>query len=215
MRVILTGATGYVGEGVLLRMLDDERIDHILSVGRRSCGISHPKLEEYIVTDMLMLQPGDARLKGYDVVFFIAGISSVGADHEVYKTICHDIPVHFAEIMPQKEKMSFIYLSGGGTTDKGKQYWQKVKSSTEKEIARMGFRHSYGWRPMLMVPYRGQKNRQLKAQKAALIFYPLARILGIYCSMTEMVNAMYNACTEGFHRMNVEAGDIIRLSKQH
>ncbi|MCQ2274133.1 MAG: hypothetical protein MJZ86_04995 [Bacteroidales bacterium] len=213
MKVILTGATGYVGEGVLLALLDDQRIEKVLSVGRHSCGVSHPKLEEYLLPDLMALQAGDTRLSGYDVVFFIAGITSVGTPKDVYKVISQDIPVHFAEIMPCKDQLSFIYLSGMGTTDKGRQYWQKVKSGTEQRIAGMGFRHAYGWRPCFMTPYKGQKSKQVKAQKAAKLFYPLFRLLGMACTMTEMVDAMYKACTEGYHKPTVEARDIIRLAK--
>lgn len=213
MKVILTGATGYVGEGVLLALLDDQRIEKVLSVGRRSCGVSHPKLEEYLLPDLMALQAGDTRLSGYDVVFFIAGITSVGTPKDVYKVISQDIPVHFAEIMPCKDQLSFIYLSGMGTTDKGRQYWQKVKSGTEQRIAGMGFRHAYGWRPCFMAPYKGQKSKQVKAQKAAKLFYLLFRLLGMACTMTEMVDAMYKACTEGYHKPTVEAREIIRLAR--
>lgn len=211
MKVILTGATGYVGEGVLLAMLDDARIEKVLSVGRRSCGHSHPKLEEYLVPDLMELQAGDPKFQGYDVVFFIAGITSVGTPMEVYRKISHDIPVHFASIMPDKDKMTFIYLSGAGTSAKGRQQWQKIKSSTEQQTQAMGFRHAYGWRPMLMKPYPGQHNRQVRAQKVAMLLYPIARLLKSYCTMPEMVNAMYIAATNGYHKNNIEAWDIISL----
>lgn len=214
MKVILTGATGYVGEGLLLAMLDDKRIEKVLSVGRRSCGVTHPKLEEYLIPDLMQLQEGDSRLKGYDAVFFIAGITSVGTPKDVYNVISHDIPVHFAEIMPDKDKMSFIYLSGMGTKTNGRQYWQKVKSSTEQSIINMGFRHAYGWRPCLMTPYKGQKSKQVKAQKAAMLLYPIMRLLGMACSMPEMLNAMYRVCTDGYDKSFVEAKEIIALGKQ-
>jgi len=213
MKVILTGATGYVGEGLLLAMLDDKRIEKVLSVGRRSCGVTHPKLEEYLIPDLMQLQVGDSRLKGYDAVFFIAGITSVGTPKDVYNVISHDIPVHFAEIMADKDKMSFIYLSGMGTKTNGRQYWQKVKSSTEQSIINMGFRHAYGWRPCLMTPYKGQKSKQVKAQKAAMLLYPIMRLLGMACSMPEMLNAMYRVCTDGYNKSCVEAKEIIALGK--
>lgn len=213
MKVILTGATGYVGEGVLLRMLDDERIEKVLSVGRRPCGHQHPKLEEYIVPDMMQLQAGDPHLEGYDVCFFIAGISSVGTPMDVYRVISHDIPVHFAEILPRKEEMTFIYLSGAGTSNRGKQQWQKIKSQTERETQAMPFRHAFGWRPMLMRPYPGQQNRQLRAQRIALVLHPLFRLFGGACSMEEMVNAMVRVSTEGYRKANLEAGDIIKAGK--
>ncbi len=214
MKVILTGATGYVGEGVLLAMLDDQRIEQILSVGRRPCGHTHPKLKEYIVPDLLTLKADDPQLVGYDVCFFIAGITSVGTPADIYRVISHDIPVHFASILPHKEKMTYIYLSGAGTSNNGRLAWQQVKSSTERETQTIGFAHAYGWRPMFMRPYKGQNNHQVKAQKAVLVLYPLLRLLRSICSMPEMVNAMYHAATQGYPKPNLEAGDIIKCSKQ-
>ena len=214
MKVILTGATGYVGEGVLLAMLDDERIEQVLSIGRRPCGHTHPKLKEYIVPDLLTLQQGDPQLEGYDICFFIAGISSVGTPMDIYRVICHDIPVHCASVLPHKEKMTFIYLSGAGTMDNGWLQWQQIKSSTERETQAMGFAHAYGWRPMFMCPYRGQTNHQVMAQKAVLVLYPLLRIMGQICTMQEMVNAMLYVATVGYAKSNIEARDIIQCAKK-
>ena len=78
MKIIITGTTGYVGEGVMLACLDNPEVEKVLSVSRRPTGHTHPKLEEYIVPDFIALEPGDPKLQGYDAVFFIAGISSVG-----------------------------------------------------------------------------------------------------------------------------------------
>lgn len=214
MKVLLTGATGYVGEGVLLAMLSDERITKVLSVGRRPCGHQHPKLEEYIVPDLMQLSEGDPRLAGFDVCFFIAGISSVGCPMSVYRVISHDIPVHFAEILPDKERMTFIYLSGAGTSSRGVQPWQKVKSSTERAVQAMPFRHAFGWRPMLMRPFPGQTNRQLPAQRAALFLHPLFRLFGGACSMQEMVEAMIRVSESGFSKPNLEPKDIIRCASK-
>ena len=212
MKVIITGTTGYVGEGVLLALLDDERIEKVLSVGRRPCGHSHEKLEELIADDLMLLKAGDPVFEGYDVLFFIAGITSVGTPKEQYRIISHDIPVHVASIMPNKERMTFIYLSGAGTSDHGFQEWQKVKSSTERETQAMGFRHAFGWRPMFMKPYPGQKNKQLAAQKTVAFFHPLNHLMRVSCTMREMVDAMYNVVVNGYHRNNIESWDIIRCA---
>lgn len=213
MKVILTGATGYVGEGVLLAMLDDNRIEHVLSLGRKPCGHTHPKLTEYTVNDFLTLQEGDPILEGYDVCFFIAGITSVGTPMDTYRIISHDIPVYVASILPDREKMTFIYLSGAGTDNKGRLQWQQIKSSTERETQSMGYAHAYGWRPMFMRPYQGQSNRQVKAQKTVLILYPLLRLFGWICSRKEMVNAMIRVASEAYPKKNIEARDIIKLAK--
>ena len=125
MKIILTGATGYVGEGVMLELLRSGQVEKVLSVSRRPVEIDKydslradekNKLEEYIVDDMMTLKEAAPLFQGYDAVFFIAGISSIGAPEDVYRTISYDIPTHFADIMPGKENMTFIYLSGAGTS---------------------------------------------------------------------------------------------------
>lgn len=213
INAIVTGATGYVGEGVLLAMLDDSRIGKVLSISRRSCGHTHPKLEELIVPDLLDIKEGDPRLDGYDVCFFAAGITSVGTPKDKYEMISRTIPVHIASIMPDKDKMTFIYVSGAGTTDKGPQHWQKVKSGTEHLIEGMGFKRTFGWRPMLMVPYKGQKSSQVGAQKATLTLYPLVRLLRNYNTMKEMCSAIISVTLNGYKKPYISPSDIIKISK--
>ena len=133
MKVILTGATGYVGEGTLLELLKVEAVEKVLSVSRKPTGIKHEKLEEYLVRDFMALKEGDEHFKGYDAVFFIAGITFVGTPKDIYVRISQEIPLHFADIMPDKERMTYIYLSGAGTSPDGKQFWQQVKSKTEAD----------------------------------------------------------------------------------
>ena len=114
MKVIITGTTGYVGEGVMLACLDNPEIEKVLSVSRRPCGHSHPKLEEYIVPDFMALEAGDPKLQGYDAVFFIAGISSVGLKEEQYVGISHNIPLHFANVDRAAKESGHIALVSAG-----------------------------------------------------------------------------------------------------
>ena len=115
MRIILTGATGYVGEGNLLELLKVREVEKVLSVSRKATGIKNEKLEEYLVPDYMRLKKGDSHFVGYDAVSFIAGITSVGTPKDVYMRISQEIPLHLANIMPDKDRMAFIYLSGART----------------------------------------------------------------------------------------------------
>ena len=160
MKVILTGATGYVGEGVLLECLDNPEIEKVLSISRRPCGHVHPKLEEYLVPDFMRLEAGDEKLQGYDAVFFCAGISSVGMKEEVYTVISHDIPLHLAEIVGPKENMTFVYVSGAGNYNHTDQMWVRVKKSTEDTLVSIPFKGAYNFRPAIMWRYKGQKHIQ-------------------------------------------------------
>ena len=87
MKIILTGATGMIGEGILIECLNDPRVQEILSVSRKPSGKSHPKLSEYIVPEFLDLSENDTKLQGYDACFFCAGVSSVGMEKPLYEKI--------------------------------------------------------------------------------------------------------------------------------
>jgi nucleoside-diphosphate-sugar epimerase len=213
MKVIVTGASGYVGEGVLLECLFNDHVEKVLSIGRRPCDHTHPKLEEYIVEDFMRLKEGDSKLEGYDAVFFCAGISSVGMPEEKYKVISHDIPMHFAEILPHKEKMTFIYVSGAGNYKSTSQMWVRVKKSTEDGLASMPFKGEFNFRPAIMTWYKGQKHIQ-KMQYAFRVFYPLIRLFGGGNTMSEVGRAMISASEVGYPTHTIGVYDIIKLSRR-
>ncbi len=213
MNIIITGATGYVGEGTLLELLKVEQVEKVLSVSRKPSGITHAKLEEYIVDDFMKLEAGDKHFEGYDAVFFIAGITSVGTPRDAYLRISQEIPLHFASIMPAKENMTFIYLSGAGTSASGKQYWQQVKSKTEAEIQTMGYKRTFALRPAIMRWSRGQKRIQAM-QYAFIVFYPLLRLLGQANSMREVALSQLTLTRDGYHKHAITPCDITTLAKR-
>ena len=221
MKIILTGATGYVGEGVMLELLRTPQVEKVLSVGRRSVSINRydsltaeekAKLEEYLVPDMMALEAGDPHFVGYDAVYFIAGISSIGASEDVYRRISYDIPAHFADIMPDKGKMTYIYLSGAGTDPNGKQWWMPIKGATENYITTLGFKHAFAYRPALMRWAKGQVRMQ-KMQYAFFVFYPLMRLCGLANNMTEVALSMLACTRDGYTQFAINPRDITRLAK--
>lgn len=212
MKVIITGTTGYVGEGVLRCCLEHPKIEKVLSVSRKSTGITHPKFEELIVDDFMKLHSGDERLAGYDAVFFIAGISSVGCPKDKYFKISREIPIHFAEIMPEKERMTFIYLSGAGTNANGKLDWQQVKGGTENMLFEMPFKGAFGFRPAFMKPHKEQTCRR-GFQFASRLLYPLFRGINQANKMEEVAAAMIECSLNGYPSRYIEVGDIRELAK--
>lgn len=221
MKIILTGATGYVGEGVMLELLRTPQVEKVLSVGRRSVSINRydsltseekAKLEEYLVPNMMALEAGDPHFVGYDAVYFIAGISSIGASEDVYRRISYDIPAHFADIMPDKGKMTYIYLSGAGTDPNGKQWWMPIKGATENYITTLGFKHAFAYRPALMRWAKGQVRMQ-KMQYAFFVFYPLMRLCGLANNMTEVALSMLACTRDGYTQFAINPRDITRLAK--
>lgn len=213
MQIIITGATGYVGEGVMLECLNNPEVEKVLSVSRRPSGHSHPKLEEYIVEDFMTLKVGDPKLQGYDAVFFIAGISSVGVKEEQYKIISHDIPLHFADVVGPKERLTFVYLSGAGNYRSTKQMWVRIKKSTEDALATMPFKGAYNFRPAIMWRYSGQKHIQTM-QYIFWAMYPLVKLVGMWNTMSEVGRAMIAVTKGGYAKRAIECSDISKLARR-
>jgi uncharacterized protein YbjT (DUF2867 family) len=84
MRLILFGATGMVGQGALREALADPGVEAVLAVGRRSCGVKHPKLSELVLPDLFDFGAVEPRLAGWDACVWALGISSLGLDEPAY-----------------------------------------------------------------------------------------------------------------------------------
>lgn len=211
-RIILTGATGYVGEGVLLECLAHPAIDEVLVLSRKSCGRQHARLKELLVTDLSMVQ-GSA-LAGYDACFYCVGISVVGQSEEDYTRITYDTTITFARaVHDASPDVQFNFISGGGTdsTEKGRAMWARVKGRTENELARMGFKGQYNFRPGLMKATPGQRNRRMVQR----VLVPLLSVFlpGYTCRMQEVGQAMINSLLIGYPKTILEVKDIKALAK--
>lgn len=213
--VILTGATGMVGEGVLLECLSNPSVSRVLMVNRRPFPLKHAKLAELIVPDFLALAPSEA-LGGYDACFFCAGVSSIGKSEEVYTRITYDTTMHFAEVLHQlNPRMTFCYVTGAHTdsTEQGKTMWARVKGRTENALTHLGFAHVYNFRPGMMQPSRGQKNVP-GIYRAILLLYPLVEKIApkSVCTIRNIGEAMINATTRGSAQTVLEVPDIRALA---
>ena len=215
MKVIITGATGMVGEGVLLECLISTEVTEVLSVSRRPSGVSHPKLKEYQVPDFLSLTAGDEKMKGYDTCFFCAGVSSIGMKEAEFTRLTYDTTLAFARAVDPNPKMSFVYVSGAGTdsSEKGSAMWARVKGKTENDLMKLPFRQVFAFRPGFMVATEGQKN-VLKYYKYIAWLFPVLKIIApnIINTMTQVGQAMIYATQHGYEKNVVEVKDITILS---
>lgn len=216
MKIILTGTTGMVGEGVLLECLANPLVTRVLGVSRKPCGWTHPKLDEHIVPDFLGLQAGDERFKKYDACFFCAGISSVGMKEAEYTRITFDTTVHFAKVVLQQSPDAvFIYVSGAGTdsTEKGRSMWARVKGKTENTLSAMAFRKVYNFRPGFMKATKGQKHL-LPLYRYLSWMYPLLKVTipsGV-STLQQVARAMIRLVHADFPKTTVTVNDMKRLA---
>ena len=154
MKVILTGATGMVGEGVLLECLDNPAIGEVLAVNRKPAGRTHPKLRDIIHADFFDPAPLAGAVAGYDACFFCLGVSSVGMDAAHYKRATYDLTLGVAQVLAQANPaMTFCYITGKGTdsSEQGRVMWARVKGRTENALLKLPLK-AYMFRPGLIQP---------------------------------------------------------------
>jgi uncharacterized protein YbjT (DUF2867 family) len=175
MKVILFGASGMVGQGVLRECLHDGGVTSVVSVGRRRVGVSDPKLRDLAVADLFDLSPVEADLAGADACFFCLGVSSAGMSEAEYTRITHDLTLSVARTLhPVNPGMTFVYVSGEGTdgTERGRSMWARVKGRTENELLAM-FPNAYMFRPGFIQPMHGEKSKTRLYRIAYVVAKPV------------------------------------------
>ena len=217
LSVIVTGATGMVGEGVLLECLADPRVGRVLVINRKPGGRSHPKLAELIHADFFDLSAIQAQLAGYDACFFCLGVSSLGMSEAEYQRVTFDLTTHVGRTLARLDAdMAFCYVTGASTdsSERGKVMWARVKGATENELLRL-FRRGVMFRPGMMRATPGQKNLKT-AYKALAWIYPIGRWLAPawFCTLQEVGRAMINAADFGAPKKVLEVRDIVALAAE-
>lgn len=215
IKVIITGATGMVGEGVLFECLQNDEVAEVLIISRRHYELQHPKLKELLVPDFMKLDEFSENIKGYDACFFCAGVSSVGKKEDQFTHLTYDTTLAFARsLVKVNSNMVFTYVSGAKTdsTEKSRMMWARVKGKTENDLSKLGFKGEYNFRPGVMMPFPQQKN-----WKPIVKF--LVKIIKVISpksvlTLQEVGCAMINAVTIGYPKNVLEVSDIRRLAKE-
>jgi hypothetical protein len=220
-KVIITGATGMVGKGILLECLDHQEIDEVLVIGRSTIGMIHPKLKEMIKKDFSDFADVADKLTGYDACFYALGISAAGLNEEQYRKITYDFTIALAKILLENNpEMTFNYVSGEGTdsSEKGKMMWARVKGKTENDLINYGFRQAYMFRPGVILPLRGIKSKTKSYQFMYDYFMWLVKLIKVIApnsvvSTTQIGLAMINSMSNGYDKKVLRPKDIIKLSE--
>ena len=219
MKVILFGATGMVGQGVLRECLLDADVESVLAIGRSPTGQRHAKLREIVHDDFLDYSAIESELTGYDACFFCLGVSSVGMNEERYRHLTYDITLAAARTLARlNPQMVFVYVTGRGTdlTERGSLMWARVKGKTENDLLKLPFKAAYMFRPAGIQPLHGIRSKTGWVQAIYVGTAPLLSLLNRvapkYMTTTEQVGrAMIGVARDGFPRPVLESEDINKL----
>ena len=180
MNVVLFGASGMVGRGVLRECMRDPLVSKVVSVGRVEVDERDPKLVQLVCKDLFDLDGIETHLSGMDACFFCLGVSSAGMTEEQYRRLTFDLTFYVASTLSRlNASMTFIYVSGTGTdsTERGSVMWARVKGATENMLLRMPFKAAFMFRPGVIIPLEGIKSKTRSYQIFYDVFGPVLRLI--------------------------------------
>jgi uncharacterized protein YbjT (DUF2867 family) len=216
MNVLLFGATGMVGRGVLRECLLDPEVERVQTVGRAATGERHLKLRELVHPDLWHYAATERDLSGFDACFFCLGVSSSGMTEENYERLTYGITLAAAEVLCRlNPQMTFIYVSGAGTdsSEKGRTMWARVKGRTENALLRLPFAAAYMFRPGMIQPLHGATSKTRLYRVLYTLLKPLLPLLRLafpnQVLTTEQIGrAMLNVARNGYSKRVLESKDI-------
>ncbi len=206
MKVILFGATGMVGQGVLRECLLDPDVQTILSVGRGATGQQDQKLREVVHQDFLDFSAIESELSGFDACFFCLGVTSVGMTEERYQHITYGFTIAAAETLARLNPgMTFIYVSGMGTdsSERGRSMWARVKGKTENALLRLPFKAAFMFRPAAIVALHGIRSKTRLYNVFYVVLGPLLPLMKKF-----LPKYMIKIAKQGFPKPVLENSDI-------
>lgn len=222
MKIILFGATGMVGQGVLRECLAAADVTQVTTVGRTRVTQEHPKLRQIVHANLTDLQSVEDQLQGFDACFFCLGVSSAGMNEDTYRRLTYDLTLSIAGILARlNPQMKFTYVSGAGTdsTEQGRSMWARVKGKTENDLQKLPFASVQLFRPGVIQPLHGIRSKTRVYQLIYNVIGPLLTLLRQFfpnaiVTTEDIGNAMLNGARSLTGPVIVEAADIVRLARQ-
>ena len=219
MNVLILGATGMVGQGVLRECLLDGGVTRVVTLGRTPVGQSHPKLRDVVQRDLLHLAPIEDQLRDLNACFYCLGASAAGLSEAEYTRINYELTLAVAETLVRLDPgMTFIYVSGTGTdsTERGRTMWARVKGRTENALLRLPFKAAYMLRPGLIIPMHGvqSKTRLYRIFYSALgpLLPALKKLFPRSVITTEQLGrVMLRLARSGYSKQVLEMADLASL----
>jgi uncharacterized protein YbjT (DUF2867 family) len=216
MKVILFGATGMIGQGVLRECLLDADVEVVLSIGRSACGVRDGKLREIVRADLFHYSDVEADLTGFDACFYCLGVTSAGMSEADYTRLTYDLTMAAAETLSRLNlRMTFVFVSGGGadSSEKGRTMWARVKGKTENAILRLPFKAACVFRPAAIQALHGERSKTASYRILYSVMKPLIPLIrslfpGAVITTEEIGRAMIRVAKFGPPKAILESADI-------
>jgi uncharacterized protein YbjT (DUF2867 family) len=218
MNVLLFGASGMVGQGVLRECLLDSGVARVTAIGRRASGTNHSKLRDLVHRDLWNYADIEKELTGLDACFFCLGVTSAGMKEADYERVTYGIAAAAAETLARlNPRMTFVFVSGAGSdgSEKGRVMWARIKGKAENAILRLPFK-GYVFRPGAIQPLHGIRSRTTAYRVGYAAMKPLIPLLrwafpGSILTTEQIGRAMLRVARSGAPKRILESRDISAL----
>jgi len=206
-----------VGQGVLRECLREDNVETLLAIGRRSTGVSHPKLSEHLLSNIFSFDSADQNLQHFDACFFCLGVSSAGMSEVDYRHMTLDLTIGWGQKLAKiNPMMTFIYVSGTGTG--GRSMWAQIKGKTESTLLEL-FPKAYMFRLAALQPMHGEVSRTRWTRISYALLKPLIPVVRMLIpnsviTTEELGRAMIRVALQGPEKHVLENRDLIALGKQ-
>ncbi|MDB5977100.1 MAG: epimerase [Nevskia sp.] len=220
MNILIFGATGMVGQGVLRECLLDPEVQSVVTIGRSATSNRHPKLRQIVHSDLMEYASLEADLTGFDACFFCLGVSSAGMKEDAYTRITYGYTLAAAEVLARlNPQMTFNYVTGAGTdsSEQGRSMWARVKGRTENALLRLPFKAAYMFRPGAIEPLHGIRSKTPSYQFFYSLLGPLLSLLrrafpNLVTTTEAVGRAMLVVAKRGAPKPILESRDIVALA---
>jgi uncharacterized protein YbjT (DUF2867 family) len=220
LKVIITGATGMIGEGVLYECLNHPEVERVLVISRNPCGYTHPKLSEIIHKDLSDISSLSESIKGYNACYFCLGVTSIGKNETEYTHLTYTLTLNFATVLASlNPEMTFCYISGASTdsSEKGKTMWARVKGKTENDLMKLPFKQVYNFRPGGIEPFLPLRPSQTYYKTYKYVSWLLALMKVItpnrIITLKDLAASMVHASLTGYSKNILEMKDMKMLAQ--
>ncbi|MDC0723493.1 hypothetical protein [Nannocystis bainbridge] len=219
MRLVIFGANGMVGAGALREALAAPEVEAVFSIGRRTCGVEHPKLRELLLPDLFDIGAVEEQLVGYDACIWAVGVSSVGLDEAAYARVTEELTLLWARALVRlNPEFSFCYCSAAGAG--GRSMWARVRQRVEGALKSMPFRHAGAVRPGFIRPGPGIRSRTRLYQAGLVVLKPVLPLLpwltrrfpSLFTTSEILGRAMLRVVEGRADRFILEMADINRVA---
>jgi uncharacterized protein YbjT (DUF2867 family) len=219
MKVLIFGATGMVGQGVLLECMRDQEVELVVTLGRTATGIRDSRVREIVHQDLMNYRGMEDSLMGFEACFFCLGVASTGMKKADYERITYGYTMAAAETLSQLNPgMVFVFVSGSGTdsSERGRSMWARVKGRAENALLRLPL-NAYMFRPGFIEPLDGIQSKTSSYRMFYNVAGPLLpllhRMFPNHVLSTRVIGrAMLAVARDGYPKRILEAKDIRKIA---